>query len=154
MMGKALTIVREGLKAYADRGVFRSYAEQSAKDGKVEFRFLFIGQKTVTVVFTEKDHTLVIKNMLSSVLPDMYVQLKDFLAGLHDPDLPEHRRIDRALAEVKFVRRGGNVSLVFRVQKNYKYGVSKLINLISWIHTYLQNWCPDYLWEVLGEPQE
>jgi hypothetical protein len=153
-MGKALTIVREGLKAYADGGVFRSYAEQSAKDGKVEFRFLFIGQKTVTIVFTEKDHTLVIKNMLSSVLPDMYVQLKDFLAGLYDPDLPEHRRIDRALAEVKFMRRGGNVSLVFQVRKNYKYGVGKLINLISWIHTYLQSWCPEYLWEVLGEPQE
>lgn len=153
-MGKALTIVREGLNAYADRGVFRSYAEQAAKDGKVGFQFLFIGQKTVTIVFTEKEHTLVIRNMLSSVSPDMYLQLKDFLAELYDPDLPKHRRIDRVLAEVQFMKRGGNVSLVFQVQKNYKYGVNKLINLISWIHTYLQNWCPEYLWEVLGEPQE
>jgi hypothetical protein len=154
-MGKAFSAVKEGLQAYADRGVFRSFAEQATKDQKVEFQFLLFGQRTLTIVLSEKEHTMVLKNMLPDVSTDMHAHLKAFLKELFDPGLPEHRRIDKNLAEVKFVKRGGGLSLVFQVKKNqYKYGVNKLINLASWIHTDLQSWYPNYLAEVMGEPQE
>jgi hypothetical protein len=154
-MGKAFSAVKEGLQAYANRGVFRSFAEQATKDRKVEFQFLLFGQRTLTVVLSEKEHTMVLKNMLPDVSADMHAHLKAFLKELFDPGLPEHRRIDKNLAEVKFVKRGGGLSLVFQVKKNqYKYGVNKLINLASWIHTDLQSWYPNYLAEVMGEPQE
>jgi hypothetical protein len=154
-MGKALSIARQQLQAYADRGVFRSFAEQVTKDGKVEFQFLFFGQKALTVVFSEKEHAMVLKGMLPDVSADLYAHLKGFLKDLFDPGLPEHRRIDKNLADVKFVKRGGSLSLVFQVKKNqYQYGVNKLINLASWIHTDLQSWYPNYLAEVMGEPQE
>jgi hypothetical protein len=154
-MGKALTVAKQELQAYAERGVFRSFAEQATRDGKVEFQFLFFGQKTLTVLFSEKEHTLVFKDMLPDVSTDIHVHLKAFLKELFDPGLPEHRRIDKNRAEVKFVKRGGSLSLVLQVKKNqYKYGVNKLINLASWIHTDLQSWYPNYLAEVMGEPQE
>jgi hypothetical protein len=154
-MSKGLNMIRQGLQDYADRGVFRSFAEKATKNGKVAFQFLYFGQKTVTLEFTEKDHTLVFKNMLPKVSADMYERLQSFLKDLYDPDLPDHRRIHKAWAKAQFVKRAGYVSLVFQVKGNrYQYGVNKLINLASWIHTYLQSWYPDYLSEVMGEPQE
>jgi hypothetical protein len=154
-MGKAFSVVKGELQAYADRGVFRSFAEQATRDRKVEFQFLLFGQRTLTVVLSEKEHTMVLKNLLPEVSPDMHAHLKAFLKELFDPGLPEHRRIDKDLAEAKFVKRGGGLSLLFQVKKNqYKYGVNKLINLASWIHTDLQSWYPNYLTEVMGEPQE
>lgn len=154
-MGKAsTTVVREGLQVYADRRVFRSFAEEKRKDGKVRFTFLFFGDHPVAVEFTERDHTLVIRNMLTRVPAGMYADLQTFLETLSDPDLPPYRRIDRSSADARFVKTRGNVSLVFQVKKNrYKYGVDKLVDLASWVRTYLQGSHQEYLWEVMGEPE-
>jgi hemerythrin len=155
-MGKPkATVVREGLQAYSDRGVFRSFTEKAGKDGKIKFQFLYFGDKPVNLEFEEKDHTLVVRNMLRRVPADMYRDFTAFLDELYDPHLPAHRRIHKGSAEAEFVKKGSNVSLVFRVKRNrYKYGVNKLVNLLSWIHTHVQNYHPDYLVEVLGEPEE
>lgn len=153
---KGAATIRRELKAYADRGVFRSFAEDPSKEkGKIIYEFLYIGTKTATLVYTGEDETLILKDLLREVSPEMFKRLKSFLTELFDPELPDHRRIDPRWADVKLVKRGGSVSVVFRVKgSKYKYAVNKLINLTSWIHTYLQSWFPDYLTEVLGEPQE
>ncbi len=155
-MEKASTrVVREGLQAYADRRVFRDFSEEKGKDGKIHFRFLYFGDKSVTLEFAEHDQTLVIRKMLTRVPAGLYADLQAFLKKLSDPDLPAYRRIDRRSADVRFVKKGGDVSLVFRVKGNrYRYGVDKLINLASWVRTYLQGRHQDYLWEVMGEPQD
>ena len=155
-MGKAPTaVVREGLQAYADRGVLRSFAEKTSKDGKIKFRFLYLGDDPVTLEFSEKDHTLVIRNMLKRVSADMYEDLKAFLDKLSDPHLPAHRRIHKGSADAQFVKKGGSVSLVFQVKQNrYQYGVKKLVNLVAWVQTYLQARFPEYLVNVMGEPEE
>jgi hypothetical protein len=155
-MGKtSATVVREGLQAYADRGVFRSFAEQASKDEKIRFGFLYFGDKTMTLEFTEKDHTLVIRNMLASVSADMFRDLQAFLDGLSDPHLPAHRRIHKGSADVQFVKKGGSVSLVFQVKQNrYQYGVKKFVNLVSWVQVHLQSRHPEYLVNVMGEPEE
>lgn len=153
-MSKAsAAVVREGLQAYVDRKIFRSFVEEKEKDGKIKFRFLYFGDDVLILEFTELDHTLVIRNMLPHVSAGMYLDLQTFLDRLHDPVLPPYRRIDRGSAEVHFVKKGANVSLVFRVKRNrYKYGVDKLIELASWVRTYLQERHQTYLWEVMGEP--
>lgn len=154
-MGKAATVVSEGLRAYADRRVFRSFNEAKEKDGKIKFKFLYLGDKTLTLEFTEQDRTLVVRNMLPSVPADMFADLQVFLERLFDTDLPAYRRIDRSSADVRFVKNGGNVSLVFQVKRDrHKYGVDKLINLISWIHINLQGRYQEYLWRVMGEPED
>ncbi len=155
MADRGLSIIRQELKAYADRGVFRSFAEEGVGGGEVAFQFLYLGQNPMTLLYAGKEGALTLKDMLPEVSADMFSNLKAFLQELFDPGLPEHRRINPALAKVRFVKRRGNVSVVFEVKnKKYKYGVNKLINLISWIHTYLQSWYPIYLWEILKEPQE
>jgi hypothetical protein len=155
-MGKAATtIVREGLQAFADRRVLRNFTEQKGKDGKIKFSFLYFGDNPVKLEFTEKDHTLVIRDMLPRVHAGMYADLEAFLQKLFDPALPAHRRIDRSSADVHFVKKGGTVSLVFQVKRNrYKYGMDKLIELASWVRTYLQGGHQDYLWRVMGEPED
>lgn len=155
-MGKAAaTIVREGLQAYADRKVFRSFTEEKGKGGKLKFRFLYCGANPVTLEFAEPDQTLIIRNMLPRVHAGMYADLEAFLEKLFDPALPTYRRIDRSSAAVHFMKKGGQVSLVFQVKRNrYQYGVDKLIELASWVHTYLQGEHQEYLWQVMGEPED
>jgi hypothetical protein len=155
-MGKAaITLIQEGLQVFADRRVLRNFTEKKGKDGKIKFSFLYFGDSTVNLEFTEKDQTLVIRNMLPRVPAAMYSDLQAFLEQLSDPALPAHRRIDRSSADVCFVKKGGNVSLVFKVKGNrYKYGTDKLIELASWVRTYLQGGHQEYLWRVMGEPED
>jgi hypothetical protein len=153
-MSKApATVVREGLQAYVDRKIFRNFVEVQGKDGRIKFRFLYLGKDVLNLDFKEQERTLVIRNLLPRVSAGMYLDLQAFLERLYDPDLPAYRRIDRGSADVHFEKRAGNVSLVFRVKSNrYKYGVDKLIELASWIRTFLQGRYQTYLWEVMGEP--
>lgn len=154
-MGKAsAAVVRQGLKVYAERGIFRDFSEQKGKNGNIKFGFLVFDENRVTLEFAEQDHTLVIRDMLKHVPADMYADLQSFVQKLSDPGLPAHRRINRSSADVQFVKKRGNVSLVLRVKRNrYKYGVEKLIGLVSWVRTHLQQWHPEYLWQVMGEPE-
>jgi hypothetical protein len=147
-------VVREGLKAYADRGIFRSFAEKKGKDGKIRFAFLLFENEPMNLEFTEKEHTLVMRNMLKQVPADMYSDLQDFLKKLYDRDLPSHRRLNRSSADVHFKKWGGNVSLVYKVKRNrYKHGVQQLISLAGWINYHLHKYHPDYVWEVIQEEE-
>ena len=153
-MGKAADRVRMGLKAYADRGVFRNFSESKGRNGTIAFGFRLFGERPVRIEFAERRHTLTIRNMLTEVPADMYADLQAFLAQLSDSTRPVHRRIDRRAADVRFERKRGNVSLVFRVRGNrYANGVDTLVNLASWIRTHLQQWHPVYMWRVMGEPE-
>lgn len=155
-MGKSpAAVVREGLQAFADRRIFRNFTEERGNAGTIRFRFLYLTDRPMTVEFAECDHTLVIRDMLPRVPAGLYADLQAFLEKLSDPDRPPYRRIDRHSADVRLVRKRGNVSLVFQVRGNrYKYGVEKLVNLASWIRTYLQARHQMYLWQVLGEPED
>ena len=145
-------VVREGLKVYSDRGVFQDFSEQKGRQETIKFEFLVFDDNRVTVEFAERDHTLVLRNMLRDVPADIYADLQNFLAALFDRDLPPHRRLDRRSADVHFVKRRGHVSLVVKVRGHrYKYAVEKIISLISWVRSHLQQWHPGYLWEVGGE---
>ena len=146
-------VVRDGLKAYAERGVFQDLRETQAGQGKTRFEFRLV-DAPVTVELAERDRTLVIRNMLRQVPAGMYADLQRFLAALFDRGLPPHRRLDRRSADARFVKRRGQVSLVVTVKGGrYRYAVEKLVSLIGWLRTHLQQWHPAYLWEVAGESE-
>ncbi len=153
-MGKLpAAVVRDGLKTYAARGIFQDLRETRAGSGRTRFEFRLLDEP-VTVELAERDHTLVVRNMLREVPAGMYTDLQDFLAARFDRGLPPHRRLDRRSADVQFVRRRGQVSLVVRVKHGrYRYAVEQLVNLIGWVRTHLQQWHPAYLWEVAGESE-
>lgn len=146
-------VVRDGLKVYAERGIFQEFRETQGRHGKTRFEFRLLDDP-VTVELAERDHTLVIRNMLRQVPAAMYADLQQFLAALFDRELPPHRRLDRRSADVRFVKRRGQVSLVVRVKHGrYRYAVERLVSLIGWVRTHLQQWHPAYLWEVAGESE-
>lgn len=153
-MGKLpAAVVRDGLKAYAERGIFKDLRETKGRQGKTRFEFRLLDDP-VTVELAERDQTLVIRDMLRQVPAGMYADLQDFLEALFDRGLPPHRRLDRRSADAHFVKRRGRVSLVIKVkQGRYRYAVEKLVSLMGWVRTHLQQWHPAYLWEVVGESE-
>ena len=146
-------VVRDGLKIYAERGIFQDFREGRGRNGKTRFEFRLLDEP-VTIELAEREHTLVLRDMLRQVPAGMYADLQAFLASLFDRDLPPHRRLDRRSADAHFVRRSGHVSLVIKVKSGrYRYAVDRLVRLIGWVRTHLQQSHPAYLWEVAGESE-
>jgi DNA transposition AAA+ family ATPase len=45
MSTRALNVVRKSLRAYADRGIFRGFAEAQRKHGHTGFHFVWLGNR-------------------------------------------------------------------------------------------------------------
>ena len=135
MTPKSLTIVRETLQSYADRGMFRGFSEVGTQRGTTEFKILCvpITEEPFALYFTPRTRTLTFKRLLREMpaRSALYAGLKTFVRDRSSPELIEHRRIDPARVEVKCTNRAGNVSLNLTVKKNaYEYAVRKGINLV------------------------
>ncbi len=148
--------IRKVLQEYADRGIFRGFHEKRTA-GKSEFQFLWFGDKTMVLVYEDKNHLFVLKNWLPEVPSSsrMYSELKAFVRERFSLDLPEHRRIERNFADFKCSNKGGIVSFIFKVKKNqFQYGAKKLVNMIHEIYFYLKVSHVEYVWANFGELQE
>jgi hypothetical protein len=153
MSSKHLSIVREALQAYADRGVFRGFSEQ--KNGR--FTFVWFFHHPMELIVDTAKHELRFKQLLPGVPAKsaLYAELKSFIGERHDRELPEHRRVDRRRAEVSCTNRAGKVSISLTVKRNqYAYGVNRIVNLIHELFVHLRNAHPDYLVENFDAPQE
>jgi hypothetical protein len=152
-MNKPLSVIRESLQTYADRGVFRGFSE--SKTGQFKFVWLLRHQMELNVNTTK--HVLRFKQLLPGVPAQspLYAELKNFIEQRHDRALPEHRRIDRKRAEVSCANRGGAISVSLRVKNNqYAYGVNRLVNLVHELFLFLRESHPEYLVENFDVPQE
>ena len=157
MANRSLNVVREGLQAYADRGVFRGFSEGRAARGEHSFTFEWLSRRPLRFTVDTENGVLKFKNLLPGVPSNsaLYSELKRFVNARHEGELPEHRRIDRRRAEVTCSNRGGNVSIALRVKKKqYAYGVNKIVNLTHEIFVHLKDHYADYLWESFDAPQE
>lgn len=149
--------VRTALQQYADRGVFRGFSEAKSRNGRLTFTFLWQTPRRLEFVADTDKQILVFRNLLPNVPAgsSMYGELRQFLNGLHDRQVPKHRRIERGRAEVSCATRGGNLSISLRVKNNqYAYGVNKLVNLAHELFVHLSDCYADYLAEEFGMPQE
>ncbi len=157
MANRSLNVVREGLQAYADRGVFRGFSEARATRGEHSFTFEWLSRRPLRFTVDTENGVLKFKNLLPGVPSNsqLYSELRRFVNERHDGALPEHRRIDRRRAEVTCSNRGGSVSIALTVKRNqYAYGVNKIVNLAHEIFVYLKDHYADYLWESFDAPQE
>ena len=152
-MNKPLSVVRESLQAYADRGVFRGFSE--SKTG--QFKFVWLIQHQMELSVDTAKHVLRFKQLLPGIpaRSALYAELKSFIEQRHDRALPEHRRIERKRAEVSCANRGGFVSISLKVKnKQYAYGVNRLVNLVHELFLFLRESHPEYLVENFDVPQE
>ena len=147
-----LAAVRRRLQDYADRGVFRGYAETSAPAGKYHFRFLWLADQPFKLTYEPASGTLTFTNVLPHVLArsKLAAELRRFVASRSASSLPADRRIDshRARAECS-IRRGSMLVHVVAKPGCHAYGVTKLVNLVHEIFLHLHSYFPEYQWEHL-----
>jgi hypothetical protein len=149
----SLSIIREKLQAYADRGVFRGFSET----GSGNFKFAWLTRHQMELSADTKKNELRFKRLLPGIPAGsaMYAELKNFIEQRHDTRLPNHRRIDRKRAEVSCFNRGGFVSISLKVKNNqYAYGVNRIVNLAHELFLRLRDAHPDYLAEYFDVSQE
>ena len=157
MSTRALGVVRKNLRVYAERGIFRSLNEIAPRNGKQSYRFGWLGDRPLELDVDTETALLTFKRLLPNVPSnsDLYSDLKRFLHGRCDTDLPKHRRIDARRAEVGWVNRSGNVSITLKVRNNqYQYGLNRLVNLVHEIFVELNDSHPDYMCANFDVPQE
>jgi hypothetical protein len=86
MINKPLSVVRENLQAYADRGVFRGFSE--FKNG--HFQFIWVVNHRMELSVDTAKHELRFKRLLHNVpaKSPLYAELKSFIERRHDEELP------------------------------------------------------------------
>ncbi len=153
----ALQVVRDGLQVYADRGVFRGFSQRKTGPGLPAFEFVWLIRHPMLLSVDSAKRVLRFKRLLPGVAASstMYAELKRFIRERHDRDLPEHRRVDPARAEVSCSNRGGLVSISLAFKGNqYAYGVNRIVNLVHELFVHLRDAYPEYLMEYFDVPRE
>ena len=141
-LSKVETVART-LEEYAARGVFRGFSRGAVARGKITFKIVWHRDCLFEFVFDSNKNTMRFPLVLPDVPPDssMYREFKAFLKSRQADDLPEHRRIDKAKAEIRPYNRGGNISRKLKLKDDdVKYGAGKIVHLVNEIFLgFLQN---------------
>lgn len=157
MPTQPLDVVRKGLQAYADRGVFRGLDEVITRSGRRTFRFVWLGSRPLEFSLDPKKRLLRFNKLLPNVpsKSSLYSDLSNFIKTRSDRSLPKHRRVDARYAEVFCANRRGDVSIGLRVKGNqYAYGLGRLVNLAHEVFVQLNDKYADYMTENFDAPQE
>lgn len=163
------TSVADGLEAvgvvlhhYAGRGVFQDYRMERRRNGGAEYHFGWLYGQPFTLTCDLKHRRLVLIDLFPGVERDsmMHKEIKAFLKGRAEADVPEHRRVDPALATAAARMRDGLVSLELTLAgaasgaqaddkdyKDYEYGARKIINLAHELFLFMNEYWADYMWE-------
>jgi hypothetical protein len=146
--GNGISRIRASLHGYADRGVFRGLNEEKSGTGKYDFTFVWLTERPLDFHFDSARSVMRFRNLLPNVelRSPVYESLKVLVKERQGDDLPAHKRIDRARAEIACSRRDGNVSIALTIKNNeYDYGVNRLINLVHELFVHLQESHFEYL---------
>jgi hypothetical protein len=153
-----IAIVADQLKAYARRGVFRSFSQTRADGRQADFRFYWLWNLPFHLSFDGKRKTLSFKNLLPAVpaRSELNTQLKAFIKGRSSNDQPEHRRLDPKRVSIRYSNLRGNVSITFLVVKDdYEYGVKKALNLVNEVFVgFLNVHFPEYTVQHFRRPED
>src|SRR5215467_3981218 len=108
-----LRVIRKGLQAYADRGIFRGFSEDDFKHARASFSFQWMTPRRLQFTVDASKGVLTFKHLLPNIETGsiIYKDLKRFLLARYDNSLPRHRRIDKKRAEIVCTNRQGAISL-------------------------------------------
>jgi hypothetical protein len=138
------------LQNYAERGVFKDYRATQGRNEVAHFDFEWLYGQPFSLSCDARHQRLTLSDLLPAIKSDsmMYGELKAFLKGRAEADLPEHRRIDPARATIAPRLRDGVMSLELTLaDEDYEYGTRKLVNLAHEIFLFLSEYWADYMWE-------
>jgi hypothetical protein len=150
--------VKQILRSYAERGVFRSFSQTAAANGIAEYRFFWLYNLPFRVVFDANRRALSFRNLLPCVARDSQseTELKDFIRSLANSDRLEHRRVDPSRLSIAYVNRESRVALTFLIaEADYEYGVTKAINVVNEVFlTFVNVRFPEYMIEQFKLPED
>jgi hypothetical protein len=138
------------LQDYAERGVFKHYRAVTGRNEVAHFDFEWLYGQPFSLSCDAKHRRLTLSDLLPGVKADsmMYRELREFLKGRAQADVPEHRRVDPARATVTPRLREGVMSLELTLAgEDYEYGTRKLVNLAHELFLFLSEYWADYMWE-------
>lgn len=136
-LATATDTVTRRLEHYAKRGVFRGFSPVPVRGGKATFRILWHRGRTFELQLDPAKGTLKFPVVLPAIPPDseMYTALKDFIRARTSSELPEHRRIDRARAEVRTYNRTGDVAITLTSKDgDLDYATQRIVHLVHEIY--------------------
>jgi hypothetical protein len=145
--------VAAALRRYAARGVFRGFSMLPDRNGRREFRFVWLTPRPMTISYDPKSHRLDFRNLLPGVgrYAGLGARLKDVLADHATSAVPTHRRIDGRRARVTGAIRRGAFSLALQVRGRHEaYAVQRSLNLVNQLFLLLHADYPEYLVECFG----
>jgi hypothetical protein len=120
------------LRAYAQRGMFRGFAEKPARSSRRTFSVLWHYNRQYPVVLDLAAETLSFPGLLPGIAArsPMLAELKAFLRPFSTEEVPAHRRIDGDLGRLALTARKGALTLTMTVVGGeYEYCTRKLVHV-------------------------
>jgi hypothetical protein len=148
--------IRNAIRGYADRGVFRAFSEQRSRGRRI-FRFTWLTREPMTMTADDAACTLTFDELLPDVAraSPLLAEVQELVGSRSSRALLAHRRIDPRRVRAECSYRHGAVSVVLHVTGRHQaYAVQRGVNLVSEIFTLLQASHPDYLRDTFGLPAE
>ena len=149
--------VAASLQRYADRGVFRGLSVSEGKNGRREFRFLWLTRTPMLVTYDPGASRLAFPRLIpgAAAVPSMVAALKGVVVEHLGSSVPEHRRVDKRRATVRCTVRDGHISLSFVVRgAHHAYAIKAGLNLVNRLFLQLQAHHPEYLIQQFGFSEE
>ncbi len=145
------------LRSRASHGTFRSFSVRRLR-GQLAFSFVWLRERPFRLVFNADRSRLEFRDVLPN-LPakePMYKDLRRFVKGRCDAELPEHRRIAPERLRVKSRNRKGSVTLsVESLDADWDYAVSKALKFVNEVFLgFLRGPYHEYMVKNLGEPED
>jgi hypothetical protein len=162
---QASATVGGALRGYAERGVFRAFAEAPRRDGGRDFEFRWLAGATFRVRLDARARRLVWTDVLPGVesRSAMDRAFRAWLRERQDRDLPEHRRIDPARVALTCANRAGRLSIALSLRRragasaraDWTYATRKGVSLVNEVfHGFLRGPYYEYMVRHFGEPEE
>ena len=153
------------LREYAERGVFRGFAEAPRRDGRRDFEFRWLADTTFRVRLDARAGRLTWSDVLPGVASRSAMD-RAFRAWLRERSsdrLPEHRRIDPRRVSVTCTNRGGRLSIALALRRrggraareDWSYAARKGVLLVNEVfHGFLRGPYYEYMVRNFGELEE
>ena len=157
MARKPTAVIRDTLEEYATRGVLRGFTHRETPDGRTEFLFGWVQRRPFRVVYDDETRTLRVDRFLPAVPAGsaLHADLERFVASRASGTLPPHRAVDPKRARLELSSQDDEVSLSLAILRNqYRYGVRRLLNVVSEIFVLLNASHQEYMWEQFEVPME
>jgi hypothetical protein len=124
--------VADILRAYAQRGMFRGYAEKPPRGSKHTFSLLWHYNRQYPFVLDLAADVVSFPELLPDITArsPMAAELKEFLRPFSTGEVPAHRRIDPDLGRLALKSQKGALTLAMTViGGEYEYCTRKLVHL-------------------------